>query len=173
MWVNLTLRLWGGSWRQRNRQEIWHQTPASSCRWHEWDLYPLWQCKQFKVILVVFLNYIKLYIHVLRRHSMQSGKLHAFWPLRARLWPTAPTSLKSGTSSPSFRWRAWRPLLVKQLQTWIPWRWMPNASFHHATPRSIKPNRFVSGLCLMLPITQAQSIHVLCFHKLSTFIVSS
>lgn len=29
-----------------------------------------------------------------RRHSMPSGKPHAFWLPRARPWPTAPTSPK-------------------------------------------------------------------------------
>lgn len=76
---------------------------------------------------------------------MPSGKPHAFWLPRARPWPTAPTSPKWGISSPSFRWRVWRPLLVRQPQNWIPWRWTLNALFHHVPPRNIKPNRFVPG----------------------------
>lgn len=85
-----------------------------------------------------------------RRRSMRSGRQRASWPPRARRWPTALTSQKWGTSSHSCKWRAWRPLLVRQLLTWRPWRWTLSALFPHATQRSTRPNRLVIGLHAIL-----------------------
>lgn len=146
--LDFHFRLWGRPWCQRHRQEIWNKAPASSSRRDERSLHKMWQCKisGISVVNTSASRHCSCHRHLFlrsgcRRRSTPSGRLRASWPLKARPWPTAPTKLRWGTSSPSCKWRAWRPLLARRPLTWRLWRWMLSALFRHAMQRNTRPSR--------------------------------